>query len=253
MEPVRIAPVTSHAELQRCVDLQASVWGYASGDLVPRRLFLLATKIGGQVFAAYHQTRMVGFALALPGVRDNQPYLHSHMLAVDPEYRDLGIGRLLKLAQREEALARGLRRMEWTFDPLEIKNSYFNLVKLGVMCERYEVDFYGTTSSQLQGGLPTDRLVACWHMDSVRVQLALAGEPAVCQTVRRVPVPAGVAALRQNLKTLEQAKAIQILVRQQILDAIQDGLRVMGYERQADGGGCFLLAHTGAVGHGAVG
>src|SRR6202012_2433270 len=101
-------------------------------------------------------------------------YLHSHMLAVLPEYRNAGLGRRLKLAQRDDALSRGFDLMEWTFDPLEIKNAYFNLERLGAIARRYNVNQYGITSSPLQGGLPTDRLVAEWWLKSKRVEQLLA-------------------------------------------------------------------------------
>ncbi len=141
-------------------------------------LFLLASKIGGQVIGAFTATGlMVGFAMALPGVRDGRPYLHSHMLAVLPEYRNAGLGRRLKLAQRDDALARGFELMEWTFDPLEIKNAYLNITRLGALSRRYAADFYGPSSSPLQAGLPTDRLYAEWWLRSPRVEAALRGEP----------------------------------------------------------------------------
>ena len=117
---------------------------------------------------------MVGFAMSLPGVKTGknstdgnpQPYLHSHMLAVRDRYRNRGLGAQLKLEQRREALSRGIRLMEWTFDPLEIKNAYLNIHKLGAIVRSYYVNFYGVSSSRLQGGLPTDRLVAEWYLDS---------------------------------------------------------------------------------------
>ena len=120
---------------------------------------------------------MAGFALAYPGIRDGKPYLHSHMAAVLPEFRDLGIGRLLKLAQRDDALSRGISLIEWTFDPLQPRNAYFNLCRLGVVVRRYLIDVYGATSSPLHAGLPTDRLVAEWHLDSQRVADIVGGKP----------------------------------------------------------------------------
>ena len=114
-------------ELSACVELQVATWGYHDGDVIPRRMFIVAQRIGGQAIGAFDPDgRMVGFAMAIPGVKPAkdaahppQPYLHSHMLAVLPEYRNSGIGRRLKLYQREEALSRGIPLMEWTFDRLE--------------------------------------------------------------------------------------------------------------------------------------
>ena len=156
---IEVRPLTSVRELDACVALQVAVWGYADGDVIPRRVFVVANHIGGQVFGAMVDGALAGFAMALPGVREEEVYLHSHMLAVLPQYRNARLGRRLKLAQRVDALERGFRVMEWTFDPLEIKNAYFNLHRLGATCARYEEDFYGPSSSPLQGGLPTDRFV----------------------------------------------------------------------------------------------
>jgi len=166
-------------EFEQMVELEFVVWGFGERDVVPSQMYVVAAKIGGQVLGAFVDDKMVGFALAYPGIRDGRPYLHSHMAAVLPEYRDLGIGRQLKVAQREDALARGIPLIEWTFDPLQTRNAYFNICRLGVVVRRYLLDVYGATSSPLHGGLPTDRLVAEWHLASDRVESVLAGkEPA---------------------------------------------------------------------------
>jgi len=120
------------------------------------------------------ERELVGFALAIPGLRNGHRYLHSQMLAVRQAYRNGGLGRRMKLYQRDDALARGIELMEWTFDPLEIKNAYLNIEKLGAIARRYNVNQYGITSSPLQGGLPTDRLIAEWWMKSKRVEAVLA-------------------------------------------------------------------------------
>src|SRR4051794_13972047 len=133
-------------------------------------MFVVASKIGGQVIGAFHEENLVGFALSIPGSRNGHTYLHSHMLAVREQYRNAGLGRRLKLAQRDDAIARGFELMEWTFDPLEIKNAYLNIEKLGVIVRRYTLNQYGISSSPLQGGLPTDRCVAEWWLNSERVR-----------------------------------------------------------------------------------
>ena len=130
------------------------MWGYSDGDLVPRRVFILADRIGGQVIGAFDGDVLVGFAMSLPGLRDGRPYLHSHMLAVLPEYRNAGLGRRLKLAQRDDALARGIDLMEWTFDPLEIKNAHLNIARLGAIA--------GGTSGIFTGRQPR-RYRAVWR------------------------------------------------------------------------------------------
>ena len=230
-------------ELQQCVHIQGEVWGYEDNDIVPRRMFLLAQKIGGQVIGAFVQAAMAGFAMALPAYRDGQVYLHSHMLAVLPEYRNAGLGRRLKLAQRDDAIARGIDRMEWTYDPLEIKNAYLNLTKLGAISRRYEPDFYGASSSPLQAGLPTDRLYAEWWLNSSRVISALRGQPVSGQAVERIAVPAAIAEWKRTPHLREQARLLQDSNRIALQHAFARNLAAIGYDRDADGNGIFLIGH----------
>ncbi len=160
-------------EMSACVDLQKEVWNFTDAELVPLRVFVVAEKIGGQVIGAFDEGKMVAFALSLPGSRGGHSYLHSQMLAVRHQYRNAGLGRQIKLFQRDDALARGFELIEWTFDPLEIKNAYLNIERLGAIARRYHVNQYGITSSPLQGGLPSDRLVAEWWLKSKRVETLL--------------------------------------------------------------------------------
>ena len=240
-ETIRIGSLTRLEDFDRCVDLQIAVWGYSDGDVIPRRVFLLAQRIGGQVIGAFDGATIVGFAMALPGFREGQAYLHSHMLAVLPEYRNLGLGRRLKLAQRDDALARGFELMEWTFDPLEIKNAHLNIARLGAICRRYHADFYGSSSSPLQGGLPTDRLYAEWWLRSPRVVARLSGEELSPIIVGRVEVPAAVVEWKQDVGRRELALALQASNRAALEAAFLQGLAVVGYERDEQGGGAYLL------------
>ena len=243
---VQIAPVTALADFERCVEVQLAVWGYSDGDLIPKRVFIVAQRIGGQVIGAFDRDELVGFAMSLPGYRAGKPYLHSHMLAVLPEYRNAGLGRSLKLAQREDALARGFDLMEWTFDPLEIKNAHLNIVRLGAIARRYMPDFYGPSTSPLQGGLPTDRLVAEWWLRSDRVRRTL-GEDNSRQPIEsapvvvQVPVPAAVKDWKQNPDQRKLAESLQTRNRLALESAFSRGLAITGYERSPQGDGCFLL------------
>jgi predicted GNAT superfamily acetyltransferase len=240
---IRISALQEHADFQRCVELQIAVWGYNDGDVVPRRMFLLAQRIGGQVLGAFDGETIVGFAMSLPGYRDGRAYLHSHMLAVLPEYRNLGLGRRLKLAQRDDAIARGFDLMEWTFDPLEIKNAYLNLARLGAICRRYQPDFYGPSSSPLQGGLPTDRLYAEWWLRSARVSSYLSGAAEAEQVLERVVVPQAVQEWKRDVDKRELARELQRSNREALQAAFSRGLVVVGYERAGNGDGCFLLGN----------
>src|SRR5262245_56063665 len=171
-----IRPLHAVSEMRICVALQRIVWGHTELETVPDHIFVVAAKTGGQVLAAFDSDMPVGFVLAFPALRKGQAYLHSHLLAVLPDYQNHGVGRRLKLAQRDEALARGIDLIEWTFDPLQLKNAYFNIAKLGAVVRRYVPDLYGRTTSPLHGGLPTDRLVAEWWLQSPRVHSRLSGE-----------------------------------------------------------------------------
>src|SRR6476661_7988805 len=144
---IEVRALSTGAEFAEAVDLQRRVWNFADIELLPVRLFVVAHKVGGQVFGAYDGARMVGFLLAIPGIkRGIHGYLHSHMLGVLTEYRNRGVGRMLKLRQRDDALSRGIDLVEWTFDPLEIKNAFFNLERLGAVIRRYVENQYGTTT-----------------------------------------------------------------------------------------------------------
>ncbi len=228
-------------EMQACFALQKEVWNFSDGDLVPVRLFVVANKIGGHVVGAFDDRELVGFALAIPGNRDGHSYLHSQMLAVRQQYRNGGLGRRLKLYQRDDALARGFDLMEWTFDPLEIKNAYLNIEKLGAIARRYNVNQYGITTSPLQGGLPTDRLVAEWWMKSRRVEAALSvGRPEFNPRMT-ITVPVEIYDWKGSAATRAQALEVLQKNREQFTNAFADGLAVLGYERDSAGNGRFLL------------
>jgi predicted GNAT superfamily acetyltransferase len=238
---IEIRPLTTLEQFERCVVLQLEVWGYSDGDLIPRRVFLVAQRIGGQVLGAFDGDTVIGFAMALPGYRNGHSYLHSHMLAVLPQYRNAGLGRSLKLAQREDALARGFDLMEWTFDPLEIKNAHLNVARLGAISRRYKTDFYGPSSSPLQGGLPTDRLYAEWWLRSPRVTGLLSGKPEPIQVVERITVPYTIYQWKQDSQTRLLAEQLQTANREAFESAFDRGLTVVGYERDTAGNGTFLL------------
>jgi len=241
---ILIRPCSGFAEFVQCVDVQDKVWGYDDSDRIPTRVFLLAHKIGGQVFGAFVGEQMVGFAMALPGYRNGHVYLHSHMLAVLPDYRNFGLGRRMKLAQRDDALSRNIDLIEWTFDPLEIKNSWLNITRLGAIVRRYTPDFYGFSTSKLQGGLPTDRLHAEWWLRSQRVEAALKGNPITNQShTAEIEVPHTIYAWKQSDSDHPLAEQLQQRIRQQFLLNFAQSLTVIGYSRNSAGDGIFQLGH----------
>jgi len=234
------------AELAACLEVERAVWRSSDIDLVPLPLFVVAAEIGGQVLGAFEGDRIVGFTLAFPGVRERQPFLHSHMTGVLPAYWNRGIARGLKLFQRQDALARNIDRIEWTFDPLQVKNAYFNLVRLGAIVRRYLPNLYGSTTSPLHGGLPTDRLVAEWWLSSARVRQAVAPAPprktAPRKTLRgrewvRIRVPSATDELARNKP--DEAARVQAEIRQEFEHWLGRGYAATSVE--LDSTGCAYL------------
>jgi len=245
---IQIRSCEGFDELEACVELQIETWGYDESDAIPRKTFLLAQRIGGQVLGAFEAGTLVGFAMSLPGIKETQngprPYLHSHMLAVRESYRNRGLGAQLKWEQRREALSRGIRQMEWTFDPLEIKNAFLNIHRLGAVSRTYLVDFYGVSSSRLQGGLPTDRLLAEWELDSSRVEAFLQGHPAGAHQIEeRIVVPASIDQWKASEASRERAFIVQSENREKFKQAFTRGLAAVGFSRDAEGNGVFELGH----------
>jgi predicted GNAT superfamily acetyltransferase len=248
-------------ELEACVRLQIEVWGYDASDVVPRKAFLVGQKIGGQLIGAFDSEipdaqspaeSLVGFAYSLPGLKTEsgapQAYLHSHMLAVKESYRNRGLGTRLKLEQRREALSRGIRLMEWTFDPLEIKNAFINIHRLGATVSCYREDFYGLSSSRLQGGLPTDRLLAEWRLDLSRVLRTVEGRPAGKFVIEeRILVPASIYEWKASPTNRERALTVQQENRRKFQHAFSQGLAVLDFSLDAEGNGIFELGSQALV------
>ncbi len=227
---LEIRALTEQADLRTAVQLQKTIWGFEDIDLLPVRLFVVATKIGGQVFGAFDGSRMVAFLLAIPGVKPGgKAYVHSHMLGVLKDYRNHGLGRKLKLAQREDALERGFDLIEWTFDPLELKNAFFNVERLGAVVRRFVFNQYGTTTSALHGGLPTDRCIAEWHIDGERARTISGGGQYPRGPVEaRIVIPADIAEIKQ--RDPDHARAIQAEAGTNFSRYFREGLAVIGVE-----------------------
>jgi predicted GNAT superfamily acetyltransferase len=238
---IQIRPLREHGEFDLCAEVQDTVWSYEPSARMSQKAFLLATQIGGQVLGAFDGEKLVGYAMSLPGVRNGHAYLHSHHLAVLKEWRNAGVGRRLKLAQRDDAVARGFALIEWTFDPLEIKNAHLNIAKLGAVARRYRRNFYGTTTSPLQGGLPTDRLVAEWWLKSDRVERVLRGEEPRAEIEAQVDVPAAIYEWKALPERRDAALALQASNAAALEAAFERGLAVLGYRRNEQGDGSFLL------------
>jgi predicted GNAT superfamily acetyltransferase len=169
----------------------------------------------------------------MPGLRNGAPYLHSHMTGVKAEYRDRGVGRMLKLSQRDEALSRDIRLIEWTFDPLEMRNAHFNLNRLGAIARRYMPNLYGITTSPLHRGLATDRLVAEWSLDSPRVLAALNGELANPDFSNSLEIPSTLEHWKSS--DLPQVRNLQSRIRERFTEEFAKGYAAVGVVRTAQG------------------
>jgi predicted GNAT superfamily acetyltransferase len=168
--PIIIRDIELISEMRDVESLQKEIWGCDDRDIVPLTILAATREIGGILVGAFDRSSLIGFAYSLVG-RENQHLVHhSHMLAVRPTYRNLNLGYKLKLAQRDRALAQGITRMTWTFDPLQSLNAHFNFAKLGVIADAYKINFYGETTSSFLHQIGTDRLWVTWPLDSNRVR-----------------------------------------------------------------------------------
>jgi len=158
------------SELRAVETLQKDVWGCDDLDVVPLTMFVAGREVGAVLIGAYDGSSLVGFVYGFPSYENGRVTHHSHMLAVRPSYRNHNLGYQLKLAQRERVLAQGIKRITWTFDPLQSLNAYFNFRKLGVVADTYKINFYGEATSSFLHQIGTDRLWVTWLLDSQRVR-----------------------------------------------------------------------------------
>lgn len=202
-------------ELHAVEALQKEVWHVADLEVLPAIHMIAAREVGAIAIGAFEANAMIGFVYGFPGFEGEHRVIHSDMLAVRESYRDQGVGRALKFAQREAALARGVDRITWTFDPLQPRNAYLNFVHLGVIADRYLRDFYGDTTSPLhQHG--TDRLWVTWILNGGRTGFGRS-------ETKRIPIPAP----RETLRT-------------EFERAFGEGYVVSGFERRESGGAYVL-------------
>jgi len=238
-------------ELDNCVRLQREVFGLPELEISPRRHLIVSRQAGGWTLGAFVQSgkdwRLVGFVHHLAAVRGSEIFGYSHMMAVDPEYQNRGVGAKLKWSQRERAVQEGRSFIKWTWDPMQARNAHFNLNRLGVTVSSYAENFYGTdyvTSPALTGGVPagidSDRLFAEWQLQSRRVtDLARGLDPNGEMTIKpqaMVSIPAEWTKLCRE--DPGRARQEQLRVRNEFQKAFASGLVAAGFERSA---ACYLL------------
>jgi predicted GNAT superfamily acetyltransferase len=167
---IRIKPLTKLAEFEACVAIQREVWSHGDLDITPVHQFCISFHTGAILLGAFSGGTLAGYVYSFPAVVEGRFCQHSHHLAVLPRHQGMGLGRSLKWAQRDEALRRGCSLITWTYDPLLARNANLNLRTLGAMGGIYLRNFYGFTPALvLDDGVPTDRLLVEWRIDTVRV------------------------------------------------------------------------------------
>jgi predicted GNAT superfamily acetyltransferase len=174
MSDVEIREVCRIEELAQCVRLQRKVFALPEVEISPVRHFVVTKNAGGFTLGAFTEDKLIGFVLSVPAFLGNQKFFYSHMAAVRAEFQSFGIGTKLKWAQREESLKREVEFIKWTFQPVQARNAYFNLEKLGAVVREYHPNFYGmdySTAHKENGnlGIESDRLFAEWHLQSEKV------------------------------------------------------------------------------------
>lgn len=225
---VTIRQIDDVAEMRAVEDLQKEVWGIPDLDVVPLTHLVAAKEAGGTLIGAFDDELLVGFVYGFPSFEFGRHAHHSHMLAVKTEYRNLDLGRRLKLAQREHVIAQGIGLMTWTFDPLQSLNAHFNFNKLGVVANRYLPDFYGDDAASFLHQTGTDRLWVSWLFPERGSSLvSLDSNDSVS-----IEIPGDINSLQQQEP--QTALKWREKTRSEFMKAIQDGYVVVGFKREND-------------------
>ena len=189
LSTITLRPLETRDEFEACVRLQRDTWGPDFVDVVPATILMVSQRVGGVATGAFDTNRqLLGFVFGISGIRDGRLAHWSYMLAVRPEARRAGVGRQLKLHQRERLLELGVDVAYWSFDPLVARNANLNVNGLGAMPVEYVVNMYGNTGSTLHRGLDTDRLVVEWRLSDPKVEATLSdGPPALPSQAEDAP------------------------------------------------------------------
>ena len=231
-------------ELDSCIRLQREVFGLPDLEISPRRHLIVSRQAGGWTLGAFVGERLVGFVHHMAAIRGTEIFGYSHMMAVDPDFQNQGVGARLKWSQRERAIQEGRTFIKWTWDPMQARNAHFNLNRLGVTVGDYAVNFYGTdygTSPLLANleaaGIDSDRLFASWQLESPRVNSIAKGdssatEPLPFKPAAMIEIPANWIKLCRE--DAAQARKEQLRVRGEFQQALAAGLIAAGFERSSE-------------------
>ncbi|HYV13741.1 MAG TPA: GNAT family N-acetyltransferase [Pyrinomonadaceae bacterium] len=226
---VTIQPIDDVAQMRAVEELQKEVWGIPDIEVVPLTQLVAAKEAGGTLIGAFDADVLVGFVYGFPSFEYGQAAHHSHMLAVKAAYRNLDLGRKLKLAQRDHVMAQGVAVITWTFDPLQSLNAHFNFRKLGVISDRYLPDFYGAEASSFLHQTGTDRLWVSWWLTSDHVKKTISGDRVAIEGDISIEIPGDINSLPQQtaLQWREETRAA-------FTEAIAKGYKVVGFTREKD-------------------
>lgn len=237
-----IRECSTFADFTACINLQRTVWQFTDLDITPLRSFIITRHSGGMTYGAFDNNgQLLGFAHALAAFDAQlKPYFYSHMLAVEPQLQSAGIGAKLKLAQLDHARRTGVPLIRWTFDPLQSRNAYLNIIKLGGVIREYKINYYGNAStSALHRGLDTDRVFAEWWVKSRRVADAQAGIRQTAKPVAAVEVPRDIEVVKKQ--DLAEAIRRQAQLRAEFQRLLGEGLYCAGFEADPNGNSRYLF------------
>lgn len=233
---INLRECTTVEELGNCVQLQRDVFALPEIEISPVRHFIVTKNAGGFTLGAFVDEELIGFVLSVPAFLRGEKAFYSHMTAVKKEFQSYGIGAKLKWAQRERALEKGVKYIKWTFLPVQARNAFFNLEKLGAIVRHYEPNFYGTdysTAHEQDGnyGLDSDRLFAEWHLESDKVKALAKAEKFVetDEIVQKIEIPNNWDELIKS--DLQKGIDEQNRIKSEFQNAFAKGLIAKGFER----------------------
>ena len=223
-----IRPFRTHRDYEACIALQEATWGTGFSELVPMALMIVSQRLGGVAAGAFDEDgSLAGFIFGLSGIENGRPVHWSDMLAVRTDCRGKGLGIRLKSYQRDVVRENGIRRMYWSFDPLEAQNAYINLARLGIVAREYVENMYGQTDSPLHRGIGTDRFVALWQLDAPRVERRLAGDESPPAVEALAEVPRVLGCTSGSSSGWPQPEAREALRADQVLAAIPSNIQTL--------------------------
>lgn len=234
---IEIRECVTFEDLSACVQLQRDVFGLPDIEISPVRHLIVTKHAGGFSLGAFVENELVGFVLSVSAVLHGEKAFYSHMTAVRQDFQSFGIGAKLKWAQREKALEKGVKFIKWTFQPVQARNAFFNLEKLGAIIKHYEPNFYGTDYSTSHGqdgklGLDSDRHFAEWHLESEKVVALSKGEKFIetAEVKQTIEIPKN---WNELVKTdIKTAINEQNRIKNEFQTAFSNGLVAKGFDRE---------------------